>query len=88
MEITDGQQAVTFHNVMVGGVWICGGQSNMEVPLRFTDNAAQVVKQANYPQIRYFTVGEHTAYKPTHTLRGKWQVVSPQTANWVSAVAF
>ena len=88
MKITDGQQTVLFHNVMVGDVWICGGQSNMEVPLRFTDNAAQVVKKANYPDIRLFTVGEHTAYKPTRTLNGKWQVISPRTADWVSAVAF
>jgi sialate O-acetylesterase len=88
MKVSDGQQSVVFHNVMIGDVWICGGQSNMEVPLRFTDNAAQVVKKANYPNIRYFTVAEHSAYRPTYTLRGTWKVISPKTADWVSAVAF
>lgn len=88
MKISDGRQRDVFDNVMVGDVWLCGGQSNMELPLRFTDNAAEVVKKANYPDIRYFTVAEHTAYHPTYTLTGSWKVISPKTADWVSAVAF
>ncbi len=88
LQVTDSRRTVAFHDVMVGDVWICGGQSNMELPLRFTDNAAEVAKQATYPYIRYFTVGERTAYRPTQTLEGSWKVVSPETAGWVSAVAF
>jgi sialate O-acetylesterase len=88
MKISDGRQSAEFHNVMVGDVWLCGGQSNMEVPLRFSDNGAQVAKEANFPGIRYFTVGEHSAYRPTYTMQGSWKEVSPQTADWVSAVAF
>jgi len=88
LEVTDGQRTAELRNVLVGDVWICGGQSNMELPLRFTDDAAEVMKRANDPQIRYFTVAEHTAYRPTHTLEGSWKVVSPQTAGELSAVAF
>ncbi|HEX8758266.1 MAG TPA: arabinofuranosidase catalytic domain-containing protein, partial [Steroidobacteraceae bacterium] len=88
MKVTDGPRTAEFHDIMVGDVWICGGQSNMELPLRFTDDAAQVAKAASYPYIRYFTVGEHTAYRPTHTLEGSWKVVSPRTAGSLSAVAF
>lgn len=88
LTITDGERTAEFHDVMVGDVWICGGQSNMELPLRFTDNAIEAAKEADYPDIRYFTVGAHTAYHPAHTLEGSWKVVSPQTAGWLSAVAF
>ena len=88
MKVTDGRRTVRFRNVMVGDVWICGGQSNMELPLRFTDNATDVARQADYPDIRYFTVAEHTAYRPAHTLEGTWKVVSPRTAADLSAVAF
>lgn len=88
LTVTDGRQAVKFRNVMVGDVWICGGQSNMELPLRFSDNAAEVAKRADYPAIRYFTEAEHTAYQPTYTLTGSWKVVSPKTAGELSAVAF
>ena len=88
MKVTDGERTVEFHDVMVGDVWICGGQSNMELPLRFTDNAIEAAKEADYPDIRYFTVGAHTAYRPAHTLEGSWKVVSPETAGRLSAVAF
>ncbi len=88
LQVSDGSRKVQFHNVLVGDVWLCGGQSNMELPLRFTDNSAAVIKAANDPDIRYFTVGDHSALHPTYTLQGSWRVVSPQTASWVSAVAF
>lgn len=88
LKVTDGRRAIELRNVMVGDVWICGGQSNMELPLRFTDNAAQVAKHADYPDMRYFVVGEHTAYRPTRALEGGWKVVSPRTAAELSAVAF
>jgi sialate O-acetylesterase len=87
MKIT-GHQTVELHNVFVGDVWLCGGQSNMELPLRATLNAAEEVKKANYPEIRFFTVLGRPAYHPAEIVRGKWQVVSPETANSVSAVAY
>jgi sialate O-acetylesterase len=88
LKVTDGRRAIELRNVMVGDVWICGGQSNMELPLRFTDKAAEVAKHADYPEMRYFVVGEHTAYRPVHALEGTWKVVSPRTAAELSAVAF
>ena len=88
LKVTDGRRSVGFRNVMVGDVWICGGQSNMELPLRFTDDAMKVAAHADYPDIRFFTVPERTAYRPTRTLQGAWKVVSPQSAAELSAVAF
>jgi len=87
MKIT-GQQTVELHNVLVGDVWLCGGQSNMELALRATLNAAEEVKKANDPEIRFFTVFGRPAYHPAGIVRGRWQVVSPETANSVSAVAY
>jgi sialate O-acetylesterase len=57
-----GHQTVELHNVLVGDVWLCGGQSNMGLPLRFTKNADEEIKAANYPEIRFFNVGGHPAY--------------------------
>jgi len=51
-----GHQTVELHNVLVGDVWLCGGQSNMGLPLRFSKNGDEEVKVANYPEIRFFTV--------------------------------
>jgi sialate O-acetylesterase len=83
-----GRQTVELHNVMVGDIWLCGGQSNMGLPLRFTLNGVDEVKAANFPNIRFFTVAGHPAYRHTDIIQGKWSEVSPQTADWVSAVAY
>jgi sialate O-acetylesterase len=83
-----GHESVELHNVMVGDVWLCGGQSNMGLPLRFTLNGADEAKAANYPDIRFFSVTGHPAYRHTDLIGGKWSEVTPQTAEWVSAVAY
>ena len=83
-----GHQSVELKNIMVGDVWLCGGQSNMQVPLRFTLNGEDEVKAANYPEIRYFTVAQHVAYRHSDMVEGSWKVVSPDTASFMSAVAY
>ncbi len=79
---------VELHNVLVGDVWLCGGQSNMQVSLRFAKNGEEEVKAANFPEIRFFTVAGHPAYHHTDVVEGSWKVVSPETADHVSAVAY
>jgi sialate O-acetylesterase len=81
-----GHQSVELHNVLVGDVWLCGGQSNMSVPLRFARNGEEEVKAANYPEIRFFSVAPHSAYHHSDVVEGTWKVVSPETADRVSAV--
>jgi len=84
----NGHQSVTLNNVLVGDVWLCGGQSNMGLPLRMTANADEEVKAANYPEIRFFSVGGHSTYNHIGVIDGSWRVLSPETANWVSAVGY
>lgn len=83
-----GHQSVEFHNVLVGDVWICGGQSNMEFKLRGVLNAPEEIKAANYPQIRFFNVVQQVAYRPAKVVSGTWNAVTPETAAQVSAVAY
>jgi sialate O-acetylesterase len=83
-----GRETVELHNVMVGDVWLCGGQSNMGLPLRFVRNGADEAKVANYPEIRFFSVAGHTAYHHVDVAEGNWKVVSPETAEDVSAVGY
>lgn len=87
----DGQQHVAFHEVLVGDVWLCGGQSNMELPLSRTRNGAQVIAAANYPRIRLYKVASHAAYSPVAVPGGEWKICSPETVtedNGFSAVAY
>src|ERR1035437_8103940 len=79
VKIAGGQQTVELHEVLVGDVWICAGQSNMQFGLRQARNGAEEIKNANYPDIRYYVVGEKASYSPVNVPRGSWKVVSPAT---------
>jgi sialate O-acetylesterase len=83
-----GRQEVQLHNVLVGDVWLCGGQSNMQVSLRIARNGEEDIKAANYPNIRFFTVATQVSYHHADVVEGDWKAVSPQTAARLSAVAF
>jgi sialate O-acetylesterase len=88
VKVTRGTESVELHNVLVGDVWLCGGQSNMEVSLRFARNGEEEVKAAHYPEIRFFTVAAHPAYHHTDLVEGSWKVVTPDNASSISAVAY
>ena len=88
VKITAKSQSVELHNVLVGDVWLCTGQSNMEFSMRGVLNAKEEIQKANYPKIRFFTVAEHPAYRQTNLVKGKWQAVSPETAARLSAVSY
>jgi sialate O-acetylesterase len=86
-----GPQDITLHNVLVGDVWLCGGQSNMELPLGRVNNGAEEIKEADQPQIRLFKVRDHVSYAPTPTPDGAWKICSPDTIaaeGGFSAVAY
>jgi len=83
-----GHETLELHNVLVGDVWLCGGQSNMQVGLGMARNGPDEVKAADYPEIRFFSVAAHAAYRHMDVPEGTWKVVSPETAGGVSAVAY
>ncbi len=87
-----GENAVTIHNVMVGEVWLCSGQSNMEMAVGGNGkvkNYKEEIAHANYPQIRLFKVDKVMAHTPQNGLKGSgWQVCSPETIPEFSAVAY
>ena len=83
-----GRETVELHNVLVGDVWLCTGQSNMLVSLREAKNGDDEVKAANYPQIRFFSVFGHATYNHTGVIGGSWKPVTPDAAARVSAVGY
>lgn len=68
---------ITRHNVMFGDVWLCSGQSNMEMGIALSHNGQQEVAAANYPLLRLFTVPRSTAMTPQTSLSGEWLVCNP-----------
>ncbi|MFT3737796.1 MAG: sialate O-acetylesterase [Breznakibacter sp.] len=96
VEINAGPEKVLLEDVMIGEVWFCSGQSNMEFPVGKTskywhvgvDNFENEVATANYPQIRLFTVAQRTSETPLDTLSGQWLGCNPANVNDFSAVAY
>ena len=70
---------MVLHEVLVGDVWLCGGQSNMEFGLGRARNGAEEIKAAEHPEMRLFLVKQRVAYSPTAVPQGTWKICSPQT---------
>ena len=89
LEMTiSGTNTLTIKNILVGEVWVCSGQSNMEWPLINAKNGAETVAQANYPEIRLFTVQKATSDSALDDVKGRWVVTSPDNAGQFSAVGY
>jgi sialate O-acetylesterase len=82
-----GANTITVKDVLLGDVWLCGGQSNMEWSLGGCD-APDDVKSADLPLVRQFGVDLHFATTPQTDVKGRWSVCSPQTAPGFTAVGF
>ncbi|MHC4390252.1 MAG: sialate O-acetylesterase [Planctomycetota bacterium] len=84
-----GTNTIKLTDVLVGEVWICSGQSNMEWNLARTLNAKEEVAAAKHPQIRLFNVpGHNVAPQPREHCGGQWQVCRPNSAKGFSAVGY
>lgn len=87
LDIINGNNKVSFQDVLIGDVWLAGGQSNMEFALRRVKDAQKEISSADYPQIRYYKVPRK--FYPEHEVsKASWRVCSPQTAPEFSAIAY
>jgi sialate O-acetylesterase len=86
--IVTGKNRIEFKNVLVGEVWICSGQSNMQWALRQTDNAEAEIASAKYPMIRLFTTPRLEVDAPVNDVKAGWKECSPETVATFSAVGY
>lgn len=82
-----GKETITFTDVLVGEVWVCSGQSNMEWPLNATFSASEIPK-ANHPRLRLFKVAHKVAFEPQADCEGRWVVCTPESAATFSGVGY
>lgn len=77
-----GSSTVLFEDVMVGEVWLCSGQSNMEMGISSCRDAQQEIAAANYPGLRLLMVPNRWTPEPQSNLEGGgWKVCSPKTVS-------
>jgi sialate O-acetylesterase len=91
--VIEGTNKIILKNVLIGEVWVCSGQSNMEMPVKGWEaqpilNSAKEIETADYPMIRMFTVAQKVADQPQSDCTGCWRLCSPQTVGDFSAVAY
>ena len=86
--IVTGNNVVTARNVLVGEVWLASGQSNMEFTVAQGKDAKDEIAAADFPQIRHFHAAYKTAAVPQAETTGRWEVCSPKTAGWFTAVGY
>jgi sialate O-acetylesterase len=74
-----GKNTIELKDILLGEVWICSGQSNMEWAVNGSLNAKEEIAAADHPQIRLFNVPGHVAQPdPGNDPRGQWQICSPE----------
>ncbi len=94
MKIITDDSTVVYKNILIGEVWLCSGQSNMEMPLagwppRDTIYGAREEIQNSYnSNIRFFTVTRAISTQPEFNCEGKWVESNPETASKFSATAY
>jgi sialate O-acetylesterase len=96
IEVKTSDATRTFSDVLIGEVWLCSGQSNMDFTLAKTakrsfsgaTNWEQEVAAANHPQIREFKAEWTLREDPQPEVEGTWKACSPETAGEFSAVAY
>ena len=87
--IVIGKNKITIKNVLVGEVWICSGQSNMEFQVFKTMNAEKEISSADYPMIRHFGVAQDLSGTPKDDLKqGKWEVANKENVGNFTAVGY
>lgn len=90
--ISDGK-SLKLKNILIGEVWVCSGQSNMEMPMKGFRNqpvlgSLDAISLSSNPNIRLFTVKKATSLEPLDNFTGDWKTCSPENVSEFSATAY
>ena len=86
--VVEGKNRVERKDLLVGEVWLCSGQSNMEWPVKNSTNGDLEATAANEPNIRMITVGGLGSQEVADDFKGEWNICSPKTVGEFSAVGY
>jgi sialate O-acetylesterase len=83
-----GATTITRTNILVGEVWVCSGQSNMQWPLTSCENAQEAITNAADPMLRLITIPNLHADTPQRDVKASWVACGPDTVRGFSGVAY
>lgn len=94
IDISDGE-SLKLHNILIGEVWLCSGQSNMEMPLRGYPNSPvangneTIAASSQYRnKIHFVSIPWTEAITPQEKCQGKWKEANPENSQWFSAIGY
>jgi sialate O-acetylesterase len=94
ISVSANDTTIIVQNVLVGEVWFCSGQSNMEMPLEGWPpvdtimNSTTTIASSSIPEIRLFNLQKKMSDHPSEECTGKWEVSSPESVKQFSATAY
>ncbi|SDZ76712.1 sialate O-acetylesterase [Arachidicoccus rhizosphaerae] len=86
--LIQGINAIHLKDVVVGEVWLCAGQSNMQLVLPMTNKGDSVIASANYPMLHLFNVSRENSFGHTRGAIGTWEPCTPQSVKEFSAAGY
>ncbi|WP_395745952.1 sialate O-acetylesterase [Prosthecobacter sp.] len=86
--VVAGKNTITLKNVLIGEVWICSGQSNMQWTVQQAGKAQEEIAAANHPQIRMFNVERRPSLAPQTDCKGEWKEATGANVGEFSAVGY
>jgi len=91
--LSSGKEKVQLQNILLGEVWLCSGQSNMEMPVLGFNNqpvygSNEAIAESANSQLRLFTVKKNSTKTPQDTCSGKWEMATPESVGKFSAVGY
>jgi sialate O-acetylesterase len=86
--VVQGKNKIELEDILVGEVWVCSGQSNMQWPMSATHRAGQDIPKANHPKIRLFSVPAVSNGRPQQDIKAQWTACTPAAVRDFSAVAY
>ena len=93
LSITSGKEKVLLQNILLGEVWLCSGQSNMEMPVagygdQPVNGSTDALLTAGNNNLRLYTVGKLSIATPQDTCKGSWSVATAESVSKFSAVGY
>lgn len=86
--VVRGDNTITLNDVLIGEVWLCSGQSNMEWSVERSANSQSEISAASYPRIRHIKIARRPSNAPLDDIEAEWQVCKPETVPSFTAVGY
>jgi sialate O-acetylesterase len=88
LTVSSGDEKPVLDNVLIGEVWFCSGQSNMQFSMKEVLDSTAEIAAADHPNIRLFNAGLNFSATPLDSIKGRWEECSPKTVRSFSAVGY